>query len=103
LGFCLVGSAAASSNLKSDDVLFISLITGAVTLAPIIMPAASTTDTVKEKIQNWKFVKDDAAAFVATEGVVKGPFLESALEVLREDESLNSYSDIQLTHALLAG
>lgn len=98
VGLYFCSTAYSESSLNNKDVF----ITALITFGPTFTATGALSES-SQKIKNWIFVKDDAAAFVATDGAVRGPFLESALEVLREDESLNSYSDFQLTHALLTG
>ncbi|MGV8864338.1 MAG: DUF2388 domain-containing protein [Pseudomonas sp.] len=66
-----------------------------------ITPFQGTTDKIEE-IKRWRSVKDDAAVFVATNGAVRGVFLELALERLRLEEEYKAYDDMTLTHALLA-
>lgn len=98
VGLCLCNTAFSKSI--SDDQRLIT--TGLITSLPTIIISGGISKGIKE-LKNLVAIKDDAAVYVATEGVVRGPFLESALQILREDESLSNYSDIQLTHALLAG
>lgn len=45
--------------------------------------------------------QDDAAAFVATDGELKGAQLESALMALRQAEPKLSASDLELAQAIL--
>lgn len=47
--------------------------------------------------------RDDAASFVASDGVIRGAMLEAALHHLRErDPELRLRSDLQLAQAILA-
>lgn len=66
-----------------------------------ITPFRGTTDK-REEIKRWRSVKDDAAVFIATNGVTRGVFLELALERLRQEEEYQAHDDMTLTHALLA-
>lgn len=45
--------------------------------------------------------RDDAAAFVATEGRDRGVRLEAALQALRRDASDHNASDLELAQAIL--
>jgi len=45
--------------------------------------------------------QDDAAAFVATDGEIKGAQLESALMALRQAEPKLSATDLELAQAIL--
>jgi uncharacterized protein (TIGR02448 family) len=46
--------------------------------------------------------REDAAAYVASNGEIRGAQLESALRQLREDPTYRQYSDPQLVQAILA-
>ena len=47
--------------------------------------------------------RDDAASFVASNGVIRGAQLQAALQVLRErDADARAASDLQLAQAILA-
>ena len=46
--------------------------------------------------------RDDAASFVASEGAIRGAYLQAALQVLRQAPEYAGYSDLQLAAALLA-
>lgn len=45
--------------------------------------------------------RDDAAAFVASEGKIRGARLQAALRVLRRSHSLDSHDDLELAEAIL--
>ncbi|WP_152219369.1 DUF2388 domain-containing protein [Pseudomonas sp. SCB32] len=47
--------------------------------------------------------QDDATTYVASDGAIRGPYLESALTRLRSDNpSLRDRSDMELANAILA-
>ena len=46
--------------------------------------------------------RDDAASFVASDGAIRGAYLQAALQVLRQAPEYAGYSDLQLAAALLA-
>ncbi|MDB5993534.1 MAG: hypothetical protein JWP42_670 [Pseudomonas sp.] len=98
LNFFSSGHAVSNSSPDNKAAGMLSVIT----FGPTLVATLDMTESVKS-LKSWAFAKDDAAAFVATDGAIRGPFLESALEALRKDEELDGYSDVQLTHALLAG
>ncbi|QXH51673.1 DUF2388 domain-containing protein [Pseudomonas fakonensis] len=45
--------------------------------------------------------RDDAAAFVATDGLIRGARLQAALVSLREQHSCHSVGDLELAEAIL--
>lgn len=49
-----------------------------------------------------RLARDDAAAFVASNGTIRGVMLQAAFEVLQRRTELASYSDLQLAEVLLA-
>jgi uncharacterized protein (TIGR02448 family) len=46
--------------------------------------------------------KDDAAAFIASDGQIQGAFLEAAIQKIRLDHPDMTASDRELAHAILA-
>ncbi|HEN8800168.1 DUF2388 domain-containing protein [Pseudomonas sp. CM25] len=46
--------------------------------------------------------QDDAGSFVASEGAIRGPFLESALNQVRAENPGMQASDMELANAILA-
>ncbi|UVL32067.1 DUF2388 domain-containing protein [Pseudomonas donghuensis] len=45
--------------------------------------------------------RNDAAAFVASDGYIRGASLEAAFEVLRTQNQVGTVSDIELAQAVL--
>ncbi|HCP31228.1 MAG TPA: ribonucleotide reductase, partial [Pseudomonas sp.] len=45
---------------------------------------------------------DDAGSFVASEGAIRGPFLESAIKQVRAEHPGLHASDMELANAILA-
>ncbi|MGJ3443298.1 DUF2388 domain-containing protein [Pseudomonas sp. Je.1.5.c] len=45
--------------------------------------------------------RDDAAAFVATDGSIRGARLQAALDTLRHDRGYHSVGDLELAEAIL--
>ncbi|MNP70281.1 hypothetical protein D3C76_1664980 [compost metagenome] len=46
--------------------------------------------------------QDDAGSFVASEGAIRGPYLESAIQKVRADNPGLEVSDMDLAQAILA-
>ncbi|MDN7140607.1 DUF2388 domain-containing protein [Pseudomonas sp. JQ170] len=46
--------------------------------------------------------QDDAGSFVASEGAIRGPYLEAAMLKVRADNPGLDVSDMELAHAILA-
>ena len=62
---------------------------------------ASTYLTVKDK----KLIvpaRDDASSFIASDGAIRGPYLEAALQLLRAENPHLQASDLELAGAILA-
>ncbi|MFZ6048503.1 DUF2388 domain-containing protein [Pseudomonas sp. CR3202] len=48
-------------------------------------------------------VQDDASSFIASDGAIRGPYLEAELQRLRsENPALQAHSDLELASAILA-
>jgi uncharacterized protein (TIGR02448 family) len=45
--------------------------------------------------------QDDAGSFVASEGNIRGPFLEAAIQQVRQDNPGLKASDMELANAIL--
>jgi uncharacterized protein (TIGR02448 family) len=82
-----VGSAIADGFLR--DVLS----SGATT--------ASTYLTFRHDRKLIVAAQDDAGSFVATEGGIRGPFLEAAMEQVRTDNPGLKATDMELANAIL--
>lgn len=62
---------------------------------------ASTYLTVKDK----KLIvpaRDDASSFIASDGAIRGPYLEAALHQVRAEHPQLQASDLELAKAILA-
>ena len=62
---------------------------------------ASTYLTVKDK----KLIvpaRDDASSFIASNGAIRGPYLEAALHQVRTENPQLQVSDLELAKAILA-
>ncbi|WP_207885731.1 DUF2388 domain-containing protein [Pseudomonas sp. 30_B] len=75
-------------------------------LRDIISSGATTASLYLTFRHDHKLIvaaQDDASAYVASDGAIRGPYLESALTRLRNDNpSLRDRSDMDLANAILA-
>jgi uncharacterized protein (TIGR02448 family) len=62
---------------------------------------ASTYLTVKDKKMIVP-LRDDASSFVASDGQIRGPYLQALLQQLRESDPQLQASDMELAQAILA-
>ncbi|MFJ3372806.1 DUF2388 domain-containing protein [Pseudomonas sp. NPDC086251] len=89
----LAANAQASSMISAS-------ITGA------LKGTSNATSKLSSSLKDNKIVlaaQDDAASFVATDGVIRGAQLESALQYIRHTTpELNPLSDDELARAILA-
>lgn len=64
---------------------------------------SDTTTSTRNKLKQVQAAKGDAAAYIASNGKIKGPYLTAALKILREHDSNAQYaSDSDLAQAILA-
>lgn len=76
----------------------------AVTLFPVTLTEdsqASTQNSAKKGDPKILAARNDAAAFVASDGVIRSASLEAAFEVLRTQSKTRTVSDIRLAQAVL--
>lgn len=76
----------------------------AVTLFPVTLTEdsqESSRNSSKRGDRKLLAARDDAAAFVASDGVIRGASLEAAFEVLRTQNETNSATDIKLAEAVM--
>ncbi|UYL08623.1 DUF2388 domain-containing protein [Bdellovibrio sp. SKB1291214] len=78
----------------------ISGATVAVTSAPTFLTAKTAADNAIEKM--IVEAKDDAAVFVATQGQVRGVYLQRALDHIRKSNPRLIASDLQLAERIIA-
>ncbi|WP_347900959.1 DUF2388 domain-containing protein [Pseudomonas purpurea] len=76
------------------------ILTGMATLAPTKLSEESS-DASNDRKQVLVYARDDAAAFIATQGKYRGAYLESALGWVREQGTAGASSDIELAHQIL--
>lgn len=64
---------------------------------------SDTTTTTRDKFKLVQAAKNDAAAYVASNGEIQGPYLTKALAFIRSEfPQANSLDDIELAKAILA-
>lgn len=91
--FGLATSASASSFVVTTD-----------TLVDALAATIDTTSNAISSVVDNKIVlaaQDDAASFVATNGVVRGAYLETALQHIRSRMPALQADDAQLAQAIL--
>lgn len=70
-----------------------------------IISSGATTASTYLTFKHDKLIvaaQDDASAFVASDGAIRGPYLEAALTRLRSDDAtLQERSDMELANAIL--
>ncbi|QCI15161.1 DUF2388 domain-containing protein [Pseudomonas putida] len=70
-----------------------------------IMTSGATTATSYITSRDHKLVmaaQDDAGSFVASDGEIRGPFLEAAIRQVRAEQPDLQASDMELANAILA-
>jgi uncharacterized protein (TIGR02448 family) len=74
----------------------------ATTMLPFIATTVLSKGMTEELQRKVAASRDDAASYVASNGEIRGPYLESALSQLRREPAYDRYSDPQLVQAILA-
>lgn len=90
----LAGTASASSFLATTDTLGASL-------ANTIEGTSDLTSSIGDN-KLVRDARDDAASFVASNGMQKGAQLEAALRHIRSQSPALEASDLELARAILA-
>lgn len=70
-----------------------------------VITSGATTGSTYLTSKDHKLVaaaQDDASSFVASEGVIRGPYLESAMRQVRAENPGLEASDMELANAILA-
>ncbi|MFJ4157796.1 DUF2388 domain-containing protein [Pseudomonas sp. NPDC089752] len=70
-----------------------------------VLTSGATTSSTYLTSRDKKLViaaQDDAGSFVASEGAIRGPYLEAALHQLRAENPSLQASDMELAEAILA-
>lgn len=70
-----------------------------------VISSGATTGSTYLTSRDHKLVmaaQDDAGSFVASEGAIRGPFLESAIKQVRAEHPGLHASDMELANAILA-
>ncbi|NIF19327.1 DUF2388 domain-containing protein [Pantoea sp. Cy-639] len=70
-----------------------------------IISSGATTASTYLTFKDHKLIvaaQDDAGSFVASDGAIRGPFLEAAINQVRADNPGVQASDMELANAILA-
>ncbi|WP_095052449.1 DUF2388 domain-containing protein [Pseudomonas sp. Irchel s3b2] len=70
-----------------------------------VLTSGATTGTSYLTSRDHKLVvaaQDDASSFVASEGTIRGPYLEAAMQKVRADNPGLQATDMELANAILA-
>lgn len=70
-----------------------------------IITSGATTGSTYLTSKDHKMVvaaQDDAGSFVASQGAIRGPYLEAAMQKVRADNPNLKVSDMELANAILA-
>ncbi|MCG8294422.1 DUF2388 domain-containing protein [Pseudomonas entomophila] len=70
-----------------------------------IISSGATTASTYLTFKDHKLIvaaQDDAGSFVASEGAIRGPYLEAAMRQVRADNPGVQASDMELANAILA-
>lgn len=76
-----------------------------VTTEGIVDATRATTDLTSSPFKDDKIVlqaRDDAASFVASQGQIRGAYLETALQHMRATYPVGNASDLRLAEVILA-
>lgn len=100
-------SAQAGDGRAVEPTFFGVIVTSslAVTLFPVTMTEdAEASSRNSSKTQDKKIVdaRDDAAAYVASDGAILGVELQAALAALRPTHTITANDEMQLAKAILA-
>lgn len=70
-----------------------------------VISSGATTGSTYLTFKDHKLIiaaQDDASSFVASEGGIRGPYLEAAMQKVRADNPGLQASDMELANAILA-
>ncbi|MCY1425106.1 hypothetical protein D9M71_408860 [compost metagenome] len=92
----LIAVPFASAVAKDDDLLRDLISTGATTASSYLTSGDHDNKLVGP-------VRDDASSFIASDGAIRGPYLEAELKRLRnENPAMQGRSDEELASAILS-
>jgi len=106
LGFSCSFPVIAGDGRAVDVSTFGAIVSSslAVTLFPVTLTEdsqESSRNSSKRGDQKILAARNDAAAFVASDGLIRGVSLEAAFEVLRTQNEVGTVSDTELAQAVL--
>ena len=70
-----------------------------------VLSSGATTGSTYLTFKDHKMIvaaQDDAGSFVASDGAIRGPYLEAAMQKVRSDNPDLNASDMDLANAILA-
>ncbi|GFM49958.1 ribonucleotide reductase [Pseudomonas cichorii] len=70
-----------------------------------VISSGATTGSTYLTFKDHKLIvaaQDDAGSFVASDGSIRGPFLEAAIQQVRKDNPGLNATDMELANAILA-
>ena len=70
-----------------------------------VLSSGATTGSTYLTFKDHKMIvaaQDDAGSFVASDGAIRGPYLEAAIQKVRSDNPDLNASDMDLANAILA-
>lgn len=70
-----------------------------------VISSGATTGSTYLTFKDHKLIvaaQDDAGSFVASEGSIRGPYLEAAMQKVRADNPGHKATDMELANAILA-
>lgn len=97
---CLMLLVAYLPSAVAEDVGAPTMVGIATTFAPFLTTTLGK-DVTSDRHDKVHDAKDDAAAYVASDGRISGPYLQSALRELREDPRWAAEDDPTLIEAML--
>ncbi len=88
-------------RLADEPLVFSTFWSAIFTTGPFIATTAFSQGTSEDLHRKVRAARDDAAAYIASAGQIRGPYLESALETLRQDSRWGEMDDQSLVQAIL--
>lgn len=95
-------------KLAAATLVLLSLPVGSAMADPFwrnVLSSGATTGSTYLTFKDHKLIvaaQDDAGSFVASEGGIRGPYLEAAIQKVRADNPDLQASDMELANAILA-
>ncbi|MCP1621455.1 DUF2388 domain-containing protein [Pseudomonas nitroreducens] len=97
----LAGNFIQFPTFKDEPLEASTFWPAATTLLPFIATTVLSQGMSRKLSDSIAAAKDDAASYVASNGEIRGPFLESSLRELRQDPHWAKRSEAELVQAIL--